>query len=231
MRERPFLFNGAMVRAILAGQKTQTRRVMKQQPADDIAPATFPNRSVQGWRSSLPHPHGPTTAHFCPFGQAGDRLWVRETWQHYDWTDDGEPCIRYQADGATEWPEDYSEQEGLRLNDVWAALSDDANFAIDGRAADHRWRPSVHMPRWACRLVLEITAVRVERLQAISAEDAVAEGIPSLNDDPRITQQHFDYTSVEAGRFRDLWTSTGGDWDSNPWVWVIEFIRVKVAGG
>lgn len=127
----------------------------------------------------------------CPFGQPGDRLWVRETWQ-------------------------------FEINAIGSAREEDGPFvyaADDGygdRRIDERWRPSIHMPRWVCRLVLEITAVRVERLQVITSDDVLAEGITTrfkvadAADDLRI-------------QFRDLWNDTGGDWDSNPWVWVVEF--------
>lgn len=224
MRERPILFNGEMVRAILGGQKTQTRRAVSGVRGDNCLSLRKPTKTRSG---IVTHVLDAPERGLCPFGQPGDRLWVRETWQHYDWTEDGEPCIRYQADGATEWPEDYSEQEGLRLNDVWVGLSDDANFAIDGRAADRRWRPSIHMPRWACRLVLEITAVRVERLQAISEADAIKEGL-SQSDTGSWLPGPCDHPEWA---FHQLWAQVYGEpsWEANPWVWVIEFKRVEAA--
>lgn len=208
MRSRPILFKDAMVRTILSGAKTQTRRLMKPQPALDIARATFPNPSAQGWRSSLRHASCPTTAHLCPFGQPGDRLWVRET--HAIFQTHGQ----HRSDR-----ERWGPWGGLPTT----VSGDGKQIAYYREGFDRcdpgRWRPSIHMPRWACRLVLEITDVRVERLQAISARDCIAEGITTRftvddsNEDLRI-------------QFRDLWSSTGGDWDSDPWVWAISFRNV-----
>ena len=208
MRERPILFNGAMVRAILSGEKTQTRRALRPQPYIDANGNFCWNGSNFG-QDTAGVPLARTLASqipssrngrvFCPFGKIGDRLWVRESWQ-------------------------------FEINAMGSAREEDGPFvyAADtyqtGRRIEERWRPSIHMPRWACRLVLEITAVRVERLQAISTQDCLAEGITTrfkvadAADDLRI-------------QFRDLWNDTGGDWDSNPWVWVIEFKRVEVANG
>ena len=197
MRERPILFNGAMVRAILAGQKTQTRRVLKM--------------SHGYWETSpnglVPIPAG------CPFGQQGARLWVRET--HAIFPTHGQ----HRTDG-----ERWGPWGGLQT--TVSADGKQIAYYREGfdRCEPGRWRPSIHMPRWACRLVLEITAVRAERLQASSAQDCIAEGITTRftveggNDDLRV-------------QFRDLWTSTGGDWDSNPWVWIIEFKRAEPSHG
>jgi hypothetical protein len=201
MRERPILFNGDMVRAILAGRKVQTRRAIAPQPYIDASGNFCWNGSNYGQDTAgVPMartlasqiPSARTGRVLCPFGKIGDRLWVRETWgRHPDYPDANRVVHRAEP------------------------------------GSDHdaeRWRPSIHMPRWACRLVLEITAVRVERLQDITSDDVLAEGITTrfkvadAADDLRI-------------QFRDLWNDTGGDWDSNPWVWVIDFNRVEVAGG
>lgn len=183
MKGRPILFSGEMVRAILDGRKTQTRRVIKPQPADDIKPANFPNPKVHGWMSSLRHQYGSKTAHICPYGQIGDLLWVREKFS----------LCRF--DGGELW--------------YWA----------DGSPGGGDWtkpKPSIFMPRWASRITLEITDVRVERVQDISNDDALAEGIDRTN------------TSIKGyarQRFEQLWASINGNasWDANPWVWVIEF--------
>ncbi|ATS54075.1 hypothetical protein [Xanthomonas citri] len=185
MRERPILFNGAMVRAILSGAKSQTRRAVKPQPApgQGMVNAAYCGDRHLWLRDGSCDKTDPAKEWRCPFGQPGDRLWVRETWaQHAD-----HPAMRravYRADSGSEH---------------------DAE----------RWRPNIHMPRWACRLVMEITDVRVERLQAISEADAQREG----------AGDNVDYTRNRTYRddFRDIWTSTGGDWDANPWVWVIGF--------
>lgn len=202
MRERPILFNGAMVRAILAGQKTQTRRAVAGVRGDNCLSLRKPTKTRSG---IVTHVLDAPGRGLCPFGQPGDRLWVRETTEVDTDTRDSVELARYSVDRR---PVCYPPGTGN---------------GYDG-AVQHWWYsrdtcPNIHMPRKACRLVLEITAVRVERLQAISAQDCVAEGITTRftmdggNDDLRI-------------QFRDLWTSTGGDWDSNPWVWVIEFTRV-----
>ncbi|CAM6797977.1 hypothetical protein ESCOMMO031M_09265 [Escherichia coli] len=173
MKERGMIFNGEMVRAILDGRKTQTRRIMAPQPADDIERCIFPNPEAIGWKSSLRHKHGSTTAHFCHYGQPGDRIWVRETFQgplfDYDLMDsyckDPTPfekpefCV-YKADGVPA-PEFYDADDELHCC----------------------WRPSIHMPRWASRILLEITDVRVElegkdsKIANLTAErDALREG-------------------------------------------------------
>ncbi|WP_438435983.1 morphogenetic protein [Klebsiella pneumoniae] len=199
MTERGMIFNAEMVRAILAGRKTQTRRIMAPQPADDIERCIFPNPEEIGWKSSLRHKHGSTTAHFCHYGKPGDRIWVRETWARYN-IDQNSHDIAYRATTPADWPE-----EG-------------------------RWRPSVHMPRWASRILLEITSVRVERLNSISQEDAQAEGL-------ELTGWRPTYSDPDTGgevmtpydNFAELWSSIYGDesWKANPWVWVISFERVE----
>ncbi|HFD4662208.1 TPA: morphogenetic protein [Klebsiella variicola subsp. variicola] len=189
MKERGMIFNGEMVRAILDGRKTQTRRIMAPQPADDIERGIFPNPEAIGWKSSLRHKHGSTTAHFCPYGKPGDRIWVRETWARYN-IDQNSHDIAYRATTPEDWPE------------------------------DGRWRPSIHMPRWASRILLEITNVRVERLKSISDSDAIREGCSTAD---------MKSGDCVADVFARLWASIYGaeSWNANPWVWVIEFKRVE----
>jgi len=199
-KERPILFSGAMVRAILDGTKTQTRRVMKdwvKHPHLFEANTTIQcNQGVACWvradmRDSLGGPCYIQSR--CPYGQPGDRLWVRETWAHTDYEREGpfQNCTIYRADG----------EDG-----VWDAPG-------------YRWRPSIHMPRWASRITLEITGVRVEQVQDITPDDAYAEGIREV------------YYEHAVGAFRVLWDSInaarGYGWASNPWVWVVEFRRVQ----
>jgi len=200
-KERPMLFNGAMVRAILAGQKTQTRRAIKPQPFEASfldAPGQHRPSIDEGGRLRVATSTG---VHLltCPFGQPGDRLWVRESFtdlrgtgiEHRPNIDGPIQPYAYSADTLPGSPGDYARKD----------------YGI-------KWRPSIHMPREACRLVLEITAVRVERLQAITVQDIAAEGISCY---PDINPFH---------DFEELWTSTGGDWAGNPWVWVIDFKQV-----
>lgn len=264
-----------MVRAILEGRKTQTRRVVKPQPPSIEAVHAkagigyhwhAPQRGIDHWR-----PIGPVWAvrEFmgqepelrCPYGQPGDRLWVREAWRYGNWTEDGDPFIEYAADGACLLQRDFPEEWTERLNDTWAALSDTSNYAIDHRAADRRWRPSIHMPRWAGRIMLEVTGIRVQRLQDISEDDAKAEGLLSVEGNGNgpgagykwhgigfhggmvVDEQPYFHTPGESGScrcrvggpspaqcaFRELWdriNAKRASWNSNPWVWVVEFRRL-----
>jgi hypothetical protein len=234
MKERPILFSGAMVRALLAGTKTQTRRPVKPQP---IADAKFsggfylpPKNRTEGAQISVEAPY----VHIvCPYGQPGDRLWVRESWQYADWTDDGYPFIGFHADAARLLRDRIPEEWAMRVEDAWITLSAPANFDIDQRAADRRWRPSIHMPRWASRITLEITNVRVERLQDINEADSQAEGatsIPDHCDHVRLSCADIGCSGPQPYRvgFRSLWQSINGpaSWDANPWVWAVEFRKV-----
>lgn len=225
MKERPILFNGEMVRAILDGRKTQTRRAVKPQGAvltDDMA------RSM-GVR---PPEDQNMPVVKCPFGQPGDRLWVRENWwqagrwQVPAWPDaDGDDAvwcgskrIVYAADGVPPNEPNRHYPAGLS-NGKYAAAEPNTVW---------RSRPSIHMPRWASRITLEITGVRVERLQDISDEDCWAEAPPWLSFPVRSPS---DYACIENGprkAFQRLWESINGagSWGANPWVWVVEFKKL-----
>lgn len=200
MRERPILMNGDMVRAILAGTKTQTRRPVKLNPS---------GRAVLGGRNW--HLDDPDCVKACPFGQPGDRLWVRET-----------------------WGQDEALCEGVQYRADWGQEAQD-------HAANHsewRWSPSIHMPRWACRLVLEIVFVRVERLQEFGPNDAKAEGFDTLPDADRVRFEEVEHFGVRRANyalreFRRTWNAIyaakGQGWDANPWVWVVEFKRTEAS--
>ncbi len=207
MKERPILMNGAMVRATLAGAKTQTRRIIKPQPQ------MVTDKRIEPWQGD------PTallallaeSGRKCPYGQAGDQIWVRETLSHH--ADNGH---YYAATGMHVGPLLDYELEPSPSNGIPA-----------------RTIPSIHMPRWASRILLEIVSVRVERLQDISDADILAEGIDT--EALEESQERYDVIAKDgncSGRatertyWRDLWESTGGDWDANPWLWVIEFKRV-----
>lgn len=243
IKERPILFSAPMVRAILEGRKTVTRRAMKIQPDDDAS------LTVEAYNVAVTNRHGEQEAGpevfgawwrdgesgcKCPYGKPGDRLWVRESWwQAGDWQatypeDDtgawfGSRRIVYSADSTPPNEPNNSYPNGLR------------NGAYSAAAPNKIWRhrPSIHMPRWASRIILEITAVRVERLQDISDNEIEAEGIDldALADG----QDRYDMCHAGSGAdgrptlrtaWRHLWESTGGDWAANPWVWVVEFKRV-----
>lgn len=197
MKEKPILFSAPMVRAILEGRKTQTRRVVKPQPVD----------GQHEFRISLSE------------YVAGRLMWVRETWQYANWTEDGEPYIGYAADDSRILMRDAPDEWHERNCEIWEQLSAPENYNIDGRAADRRWRPSIHMPRWASRITLEIVSVRVERLRDISNTDAMAEGCP---------EDRIDNLGSPETWFRLLWESINGagSWEANPLVWVITFKRI-----
>ncbi|QHW68653.1 hypothetical protein [Raoultella ornithinolytica] len=204
MIERGMIFNGEMVRAILDGRKTQTRRIMAPQPADDIERSAFPNPDAIGWKSSLKHKYGSTTAHFFPFGAIGDRIWVRETFRVHSRATDVATLV-YKASERNSWTE--------QTHRVPVAV-------CNKPATPEKWTPSLHMPRWASRILLEITDVRVERLKNISDGDAIREGC-SVTD--------MKSGDCVADVFARLWESIYGEesWKANPWVWVIEFKRVE----
>ena len=231
MSERPILFSAPMARAILDGHKTQTRRVVT---VGDV---------VEERDDGTPWPYFTTWTHgddgspwaSCPYGAPGDRLWVRETWRYADWTEDGLPWIRYAADDARRLCERVTPEWAARVADIWAELSSAENVAVDGRATDRKWRPSIFLPRWASRITLAVTAVRVERLQAISEADAIAEGIAARCDHGcsslcGCTSCVGEGCQTAAAQYSALWDTINGDrapWASNPWVWVVEFPRVE----
>lgn len=201
MRELPILFTGAMVRAILSGQKTQTRRVIKER-----------------WMSSRKD-----LRVSGPYGGAGDRLWVRETSAAIE-LPDGLDVVRYAADEATR-PIGDTEQAA----DDWLAMH-------SYRRGKGLTVPAIHMPRWASRITLEITGVRIERLQDISEADARAEGV---RPEPRCLQEDDTDAFRRIGPVRDasfpiaryaaLWESINGpgSWAANPFVWCVSFRRVE----
>jgi len=231
MNERPIIFSGEMVRAILDGRKTQTRRVIKPQPECEIPRAYFDayNRGPQwNWWTQDDLLCNAHTIVECPYGVPGDRLWVRETWKYWDWSNDGDPKIKYRADGAllfrTRIPEEWSE----KLSDIWADLSTPDNFNIEHAARDQSWRSPIYMPRWASYITLEITDIRVERVQSITPADVMAEGVTA--------EQHCEGMGNPCdemrliNEFELLWNSInekrGYGWDTNPWVWVVDFERI-----
>lgn len=242
MKERPILMSAPMVRATLrdVDPKTQTRRVMKRQPFDHhwaFLPGyalrrTGPVATSHGLGVRFHHtiPQNREWDHepwvLCPYGQPGDRLWVRENgWER------PELSPRDLREGADTWPPYEYDAEPLMC---WA----------DGELKGYGWkrRPSIHMPRWASRIDLELTGVRVERLQDISEADALAEGLETMPEHDRHmvptgrtlalnhwiphTPAHWDRP---VGAYRYLWEAINGagSWAANPWVWVVEFKRIK----
>ncbi|EPL2028792.1 hypothetical protein L4Z02_000352 [Pseudomonas aeruginosa] len=221
MKERPILFSGPMVRAILEGRKTVTRRVMKPQP-DFLGSMVDPNTPFKTLDAGL---HARIT---CPYGEPGDRLWVRETWTDVNMC--GAPALAYRAD---EDIRDLMEEPGF-LDDRGAFNYDDPRvkpypFACWYAELDQaRWRPSIHMPRWASRILLEITSVRVERLQDISEKQALAEGVELEGEGVCFAGAPGTASDTPEESFKLLWEliNGAGSWKANPWVWVVEFKRV-----
>lgn len=215
VKERPILFSGPMVRAILEGRKTQTRRIVKLENAyHDCG-----RHDIMEWRNQNGFWFGlyewNTVASLpCPYGSVGERLWVRES--HAIYRDafarkKGDEVILYRADASAYWnmtPRSHMEAE-------FNPLRDTADY-------EPKWIPSIHMPRWASRITLEITGVRVERLKDISEADALAEGCDG-------NCQIGYIPAYQAGpcsyHFAQLWESINGpgSWALNPWVWVVEF--------
>nr|WP_257008994.1 hypothetical protein [Burkholderia sp. AU4i] len=211
VKERPILFSGPMVRAIIEGRKTQTRRPVKSQPpaeTRDVFTFHHPDPRTHFWAfdgGSLLDWAQP-----CPYGEVGDHLYVRETWQHSN-----HPLGPYDGDCLVFYRADY-------LDDPHGP---DGEKSPEGKYRD--WRPSIHMPRAASRITLEITGVCAERLQCIEWDEAIAEGIP----DPRRAARRVDPVVGTVAQFRKLWdglnAARGHGWDANPWVWVVEFRRIE----
>lgn len=205
MKERPIIFNAEMVRAILNGRKTQTRRALnwKRQPYTEMGERD--DGSLWPWAED--GERGGDIWFSCPFGEVGDRLWVRETFM--DLTGTGIEATTGKFEGFAYRADTPAGSYGYEVRKEYGL----------------KWTPSLHMPRKACRILLEITAVRVERLNDISHEDAKAEGccygrgggVP-------------DFAVTPADHFPTLWASIYGveNWRANPWVWVIEFRRLEV---
>lgn len=222
MAERPILFNAVMVRAILAGRKTQTRRAIRPQPYIDGSGNFCWNGIIFGQDiAGVPlaralasqNPSSRTGRVLCPFGKIGDRLWVRETWMDLTGTGIG-----------------HLDTAGKPMRYAYGAESPSGSASDEARKDfGLKWRPSIHMPREACRLVLEITDVRVERLQTISDADAIAEGLMQAEGGSWLPGP----CDHPAWAFHLLWNQVYGEssWDSNPWVWVIEFKQIDSPQG
>lgn len=204
------IFNGEMVRAILGGRKTQTRRPIKWKQTRFTEIGEREDRSKWPWSEDAEN--ACDFWHPCPFGAVGDRIWVRETFAalapgSYEQVKPQEGCCHYLRYAAT-----------------------DRLAKLDADVRGYKWVPSIHMPRWASRILLEITDVRIERLNDISQEDAQSEGM-------ELTGWRPTYSDPDSGgdtctpydNFAALWESIygAGSWMANSWVWVIEFKRIE----
>lgn len=201
MAKKPIIFSDPMVRAILAGHKTQTRRVIKLPIESDIASINLDGQGNWVMWAPIPVTDEQSIAHYpngggypCPYGKPGDQLWVRESWRELIDVGLGHNFVVYRADG--------------ELLPAHAPNLGDAH-----------WRPSIFMPRWASRITLRVTDVRAERLQDISEEDAKAEGATAWHDTIDGTVYRPDFHI----RWDDINAKRGYPWASNCWVWAITF--------
>jgi len=231
VKERPILMSGPMVCAILEGRKTMTRRVVQYSPSPRlIFPLLGRNNQPTGeWVFTDPvYEYVGHSRHYCPHGQPGDRLWVKETWQPEGYGRTADVGIKYKADSG------YRVFPVAKIPDSWAYP----------KASTHGNVSPLFMPRWASRITLELTDVRVERLQDISEADARAEGVePNWCGDLKgwnpeehgwidylQTCEDSDGCGTAKDSFESLWQSInakrGYGWDKNPWVWVLSFKRV-----
>ena len=214
MKERPILFSAPMVRAILDGSKTQTRRILKVQPTEGLEPPfEITNTVVDFWKEEhlckwvVETPDGEWYGH-CPYGKPGDRLWVREM------------CIISPPNWADRDMDLYNvtDKDGNGRICQYIATSPDTSTPVK----DYKLKitPSIHMPRWASRINLEVESVRVERLQDISEADAREEGCSEVLNEPR--------RQDVVKEYEYLWNKINGpgSWEANPWVWVITFKRI-----
>lgn len=243
IKERPILMSAPMVRAILAGRKTQTRRLVKSRNDLSHYNKAFVlskdeyNKDVATEFNAKVVAKKPMALFFknfingldveCPYGNVGDRLWVRESYKRWcidgtDTTEDGWWSVRYRSDNNI--------QKHCATWDCCATY-DSPSEAGCCKEPD-RWKPSIHMPRWASRILLEITGLRVERLRDISRDDCIAEGIYEYQDGNYFyDSEHGGYGSPYAA-YKELINKINGPetWDRNPWVWVVEFKVIEVKG-
>jgi hypothetical protein len=235
---KPIIFNSEMVRAILDRRKTQTRMPCKFDALwikHVIDRETIGGKEAYtGWVREAKPPAPMLLPIKCPFGKPGDKLWVRETVA--DVNSEMGPTLLYK-DGYMQGWEDFSESFGPDqgagpsmdyktypgIRNDWTVWRED----IDVKGEGGKWCPSIHMPRWASRITLEITDIRVERVQDISEDSARAEGFSESN----ISDEQHKFLEVGQSWFVDTWNSIyekkGFGWDANPWVWVVEFKRLE----
>ena len=188
------------INSLVPAIKWQTRRAVK--------PMRHPHGQMLSVDEVVAEFNGSTEAIRSPYGRPGDRLYVKENYKYHDWTEEGTPLLEY-IGGDVRIKEPDSDEWSMKLMEIWAQLSDPDNYAIDGRAADRKWRPPIYMPRWASRTHLKIEGVRIERLRDISESDAIAEGFESRD-------EFFRYYAERNKKSPD----------ANPWVWVLEFKRI-----
>jgi len=233
VKETPLLLCGEMVRALLAGRKWMTRRVVKPQPPADCCAwgGWVLSSTCRGDEGKASWHDTPDTVLIkkshrvrCPYGQPGDRLWMRETWQQV-WAN----TAREEDDDSKRIPDFWTRPK----TPAWGTGENYWIYRADGeppkdpKVGKLCWQPSIFMPRKACRIVRELVAVRVERVQDISAEDCIAEGLGT-------TLREHDAVVDLRRQYQELWdrlnAKRGFPWSSNPWVWVLEWKRENTDG-
>ncbi|EMA4781916.1 hypothetical protein U3C50_001637 [Providencia rettgeri] len=232
MKERGIIFNAEMVRAILDGRKTQTRRVMKVQPVLNGDRWEVYSTSVEKGNKSIPVTPWGSLENNCPYGKVGDHLWVRETYSllgnedacPIDWNDN---IVNDKTEAARIYRASCAQKSGDY--GLWS-IPDEADWKphTEEMKFEGSWTPSIHMPRWASRITLEITHVHVERLQSISKQDSISEGAPRGHHSIDVISKQFGFPDFSRSWFAQIWMDIYGEdnWAANPWVWVIEFKRV-----
>ena len=224
MKTRPILFSGPMVRALLDDRKTQTRRVVKMKSHHQIEerddgtlwPLMYDGeRDADSWMA-------------CPYGQPGDRLWVRETWQ-------GPLLQEFEVDADPDWhtASNVHQYQSPKHCEYAADGGAKPEYTDADDVMHQGWQPSIHMPRWASRIELEVTGVRVERLQGISEADCIAEGCTKNHNGYYWGGPHkaggLKQMATAKQAYQDLWESINGpgSWEANPWLWAVTFKRVE----
>lgn len=261
MKERPILFSAPMINAILAGQKHQTRRIVKNGPTYHVDGRwTFTmsstDRKAEGqFCYGVPDASGHTFTDRgtektifrgkCPFGRVGDHLWVREIWRTWEEEfsepvyDDDTGQLADEINGSLRFVA-YRATPRIGKRAAFGAYPDERiTFLDEGTPLDSNrellgpWRPSIYMPRWASRIALEVTGVRIERLNDISEDDAKSEGAPrsiaSLTPEGEVRMIQIDGSGTYREGFAGIWCEINGveAWDANPWVWCISFRRIE----
>ena len=230
MKERPILFSGAMVRAVLSGAKTQTRRLLRWRPREEGINLQFSGLSLGCYNCDDPASgyvlrsrgagscwNDRTWPAHCPYGAPGDRLWVREAFAY-----------------SVKDPDSFHEpgEYSAETHDIVCRATSDNTGEWEHYEDGNRtrcappWRPGIHMPRWASRITLEITEVRVQRLQEIGGYDVLAEGVDNGKSNPTMGVR---WQNMQRTAFEELWNSINGKrapWSSNPWVWAVSFRRL-----
>lgn len=215
MKERGMIFNSEMVRAILDGRKTQTRRIVKGVPSSHdfhgwiLSSFNSKDEGKACWAIGKSHFLNQPIRVRCPFGAIGDRIWVRESFRVHSRATDVATLV-YKASVQNSWTEQTHRVPVTACNKP---------------VSPEKWTPSIHMPRWASRITLEITDVRVERLNSITEQDAIDEGCHGGHD----SIPGYMYSATPHEHFHHIWESIYGadSWQANPWVWVISFRRIE----